>query len=709
MCAKRWKLLLLLGLCLALLCRCAVLELEGQTTASTPNLSLLRPGVYAPDAQAGGDAQADGAYYKLDLWLDGTQTMGGVNPNETSIYPHRSRAYREGGFHYFDLEQRPWYESVLKDMVLAAGERQVRALRYGNEIFSDEYLAAAGLAAQNATAEQLSSLRRDLMTYALTPTTEDFAAMTAENMTDSFYALGTPMLNQMARFRDSEGAELENPGRVAAMSDALDAQIAAIAAGEGERRGFLVARQADSFDCPLAYALRHMDTTRLNAVIVDTASVRRLSGLDAEGRNVSYFEELLRNEGLMTERGLSVGLIAFQLDYMGQISSICEAELAEPLLWGKPFVNGSNQVLGLDVMPRQLLALVIGPQSEVEAYLRELGRRLDAEESLRGERGPDRERLPYTVNGATVYGEPFAFAYKTAMLTPPTLGYYTQNTPGCTLSSSDGSAWDRRNGLDTVTLLPQADGAQPDRILTVTLPIQPEAGVRLDTLTAERNGAAEVLGSLVLTDTLENTLGGAYQPAQGEQSITLRDKVYVYRRQERPFADAPGISPFTLAGLRLSEDEKALRLDLRVDGDRLVQGYYRVQLLVDVTGEATTWQPIPWVDGYLTGAEDASGALDDGSLNADVSSDDVYRWETFTAAMARVERKKTYISELFRHAWGKRTERPYEGMTVPDCPPVYRLLRVRDLVNQFRAAGTRDVRPYVRFTLDVFVENRAEP
>ncbi len=704
---KRLTLALLLCLCAALLCGCAVWELEGETTSSVPNLSLLRPGAYIDQDDGRGDVASEGAYYRVDLWLDASQNMGGVNPSDVSIYPHRNRNYREGGFHYQDEKQKPWYESVLMDLTMATGDKQVRVLRYGNEVLADDYLLGAGLADPGATEEKLASLRRDLMTYALSPTADDFAAMSCEDMSVSFYGLGTPMLNQMARFADTDGAALENPGMVGAMSDALDAQISAIAADEGLRRGFLIDHDSDAYSCPLMYALQQMDFGRLNIVVADTASIRRLSGMDDQGQGIAYYEELFRDAGLMTDRGLSVGLMALRLDYMGQISSICSADLAEPLVWGKPQPDNSSNTIQLGVMPRELLVLVIGPQADVEAYMGDLSHRLDTDESLQGERGPEeKKRLVYARDGQTLYSERFTFDYETAILTPPTLGYYTQNTPDVVLAASDESEWTRRNGLDTVVLAPDADGKQADRTLTVTLPIRAESYMRLAELTAAQNGDITVRSSLTLVDSLANTPDSAYQPSDDEQCVTLRDTVYVYRHEELPFEDSPSKSPFTLVGLSVDELETQLTLTVRVDGDKLAEGYYRLQLAVDVPGVVTRWPSIPWIDGYLN--SDA-GLTDDGSLNADVTADDVYRWETFAEAVARTERQRTYIVEQFRHAWGKYNERPYDGMAIPDCPPVEKLLQARDLINQLRAAATQETQPYVRFTLDVFADNRTEP
>lgn len=136
--------------------------------------------------------------------------MGGVNEHEDSIYPRASAKYRQGGFHYRYQDQVGWYENVLKDVLTAAEGSRTRLLRAGNERLTDDFLRSQGF---DGTEEQLRSFRRDLLTYAVDPMPDVFSAFSSEKMTDSFYALGSPLMNQMERFAGDGGALLENPGR----------------------------------------------------------------------------------------------------------------------------------------------------------------------------------------------------------------------------------------------------------------------------------------------------------------------------------------------------------------------------------------------------------------------------------------------------------------------------------------------------------------
>ena len=49
------------------------------------------------------------------------------------------------------------------------------------------------------------------------------------------------------------------------------------------------------------------------------------------------------------------------------------------------------------------------------------------------------------------------------------------------------------------------------------------------------------------------------------------------------------------------------------------------------------------------------------------------------------------------------TDKLYHGLTVPDFPPVYRNVRLKDLVDQLRAAAASDQSPLIRYAFEVFV------
>ncbi|MEG2481556.1 MAG: hypothetical protein RSB06_05955, partial [Clostridia bacterium] len=95
------KKLCLLLLCCALfcLCSCSVLAPVDVPASAAPNLHLLAMPPYEDQELPAAPAQSADPL-RVDLWLDASQLMGGINPNQNSLYPHSSRKYREGGFHY---------------------------------------------------------------------------------------------------------------------------------------------------------------------------------------------------------------------------------------------------------------------------------------------------------------------------------------------------------------------------------------------------------------------------------------------------------------------------------------------------------------------------------------------------------------------------------------------------------------------------------
>lgn len=207
------------------------------------------------------ETPASGAPLLVDLWLDASQVMGGINIHEESVYPHFSRKYREGGFHYRYGSQVGMYEGVLRACWPAAEGSRVRVLRAGNERLPDETLDALA----GSGAEARASVTRDLLTCAVNPLPSFFAGLSAEDMEGSFYDLGTPMLN---RLRALDASSLENPSLAPAMADALDAQIAAIQSGETD--GYVADGDADA---PLMYALENLDLTRLSVITCDPATL----------------------------------------------------------------------------------------------------------------------------------------------------------------------------------------------------------------------------------------------------------------------------------------------------------------------------------------------------------------------------------------------------------------------------------------------------
>ena len=132
-----WTLLAAMLFCLT---GCAALD-SLSVSAVQPDLRLLSRPVYEEPSKP--VITEESGAYQLDLWLDASQTMGGINPQTESMYPHASRRYREGGFHYRFENTTGMYETVLRCMLSSAEGSRVRLLRCGNERLPDAFLKSA--------------------------------------------------------------------------------------------------------------------------------------------------------------------------------------------------------------------------------------------------------------------------------------------------------------------------------------------------------------------------------------------------------------------------------------------------------------------------------------------------------------------------------------------------------------------------------------
>ncbi len=694
---RRAALFALLLLALVALSACDALD-EPAPQAAGPNLALVSLPAWhdgsAPAAQAQTD---DDGYALVDFWLDGTQNMGGINTSVASMYPHMGKKYREGGFHYHYNARAGWYENLLGDFLTAAGDARVRTIRYGNETIPDAALAGYGL--NRDAADERASVWRDLHTVAQETDAGFFKRMGAEDMQKSFYALGAP--DWLARAATLDAQLLENPALRDAMAGAQAAQVNAIAEGDG---AYLLAAGRDEVQCALYDALPNLDLRRLSVITIDPASVRRVSGADDTGKTIAYYEQLLRQMGVF-DAGLCVGVLDFQLDYLGQLSTFTTADLSEPLLWGRVILDEKKQTFeNLGVMPRRLLTLVVGTRARVDDFITNLDTAINGDRALRGLRGPENGELAYAADGQTVTQQPFGFAWNHTVIARPGMGYYTQATAGAALAEAavggtgtDAAAADAtgdakpaamsqatttvaESGLPRITLAADAQGAQPDRTLAISLPIEAGAdGASLDVsrLTgASLTAVSSVLLSEVLPSTPQNAAASA-----GVQAIAYRDKVY-------RFAEGAQGDAFTLQGI--AEEGGRLVVTFAVDGGLLRTGYYRLHVAADATGEQVAWQAVPWIDGEQ-------------SVSASVSDAQVYEWETFATAMTEYDRDSKALPRMFQHAWGPFTEKLYHGLRVPDFPPVYRSVRLKELFAQLRAAAASDVSPLIRYTFEVFV------
>ena len=162
--------------------------------------------------------------------------------------------------------------------------------------------------------------------------------------------------------------------------------------------------------------------------------------------------------------------------------------------------------------------------------------------------------------------------------------------------------------------------------------------------------------------------------------IALRDKLYIYRHQESGAA-------FRVA--KTEADGDALVFTL-VSDKPLEPGYYHLHLSADYAAGAVAWETEPWVS----------------ECSATLSNEQISTWETFTSLMATHERKRENIARTFQHAWGPAADGKYHGMAYPDCPPVYKAPGLSELVKQLQRAADLKQSPCLRYTFDIFVDNR---
>lgn len=686
--------LLLLGLLLAAACAaltaCSVVEQFSPQTAQEvggPNLNLISLTPYIdPEVETTAQSTDDVTYTTVDLWLDATQNMGGINTNEDSIYPHSGKKYREGGFHYRYGDDVGWYENVLRAFLSISGENNVRVLRNGNETMSDAFLTGYRLPASGSDAGR--SVWRDMHTCAIGATSSLFKQMSAENMSDSFYSLGSPTwLNRLATLNSMQ---LENPDLAGLMSDALNAQMNGIAAGEA---GFAYKLENDSDrkQCALYSAIENLDLSRLSIITVDPTSVTVLSEQTIGSDPVDYYVELLNERGVF-QAGLCVGVLDFQLDYIGQMTTLSTAHFSEPLLWGRLLVTKNNQFMGLGAMPRRLITLVIGTRARVETLISRLQTAFDKDPELSEERGPSKGELSYTANGQTVVQQPFGFEWNHTLIVRPSMGFYSQHTQGATLTvteasgTQEGTQWPAAepDGLLRLTFSPDAEGAQPDQTLVVRFPITSNAdGAKLD-INRLVDMQLSASSSLLMERTVANTAQNRASVAEGEKLIPYRDLIYVFK--EGAQSDA-----FTLQSIVQEGDE--LVCQIAVNGDLLKVGYYRLLLSADATGDQVAWDAVPWIDGEQT-------------VSTTVNPDELQRWVEFTALITKYERGKSWIPPRFQSAWGDSTESYHGEDHVPDFPPVYRSIGLQTLTEQLRKAASSETSSLIRYVFEVYVPNR---
>lgn len=656
---NRSRLLCLLMLLCLLLCLtgCAVWKEMNRTESEVrPDLRLLQRPTYH-SAQEAAEVSASSSALRLDLWLDATQVMGGINPNEESMYPHFSRMYREGGFHYRTADGVGLYEELLHCMLTSVEGSRVRLLRYGSERITDAFLLQERVAQKNASADELRSIRRDMLTYAIDPMPTVFEALSSDSMENSFYALGTRMFNRM---RPLNGRLLENPALENDMDQALDELIQRI---RNDEPG--VTAVGDDMDYALLYALENIDLNRLSVITCDPAAIRRPSAVTSEGVPVNLIETALRKRGVY-DAGLSVGVYAFTLDYMGQLSSFGAADLSEPLLWGRMKYNPeTRQSEGTLPMPRTLLTFVIGRPEQVQQFVSSLEETLSQSAVLKEKRGPAEGELSYNTNGQTVVQQPFTFDWEYAQFDRPEVEVFTQQDNGFVLKAELA---DNTGDLPMVILSAANDG-KADSSFTLQLPAS-IASVP----SALCNVKLEVQSALLLSEIAEND-PDTVVPANA-QTIALRDRLYIFTPQEKPE------NPFACSGVN-----ESWCVNIRADASALTPGYYRLCLTADLDGSTLLWNEIPWI----------------AQKNASLNNTQIALWEAFSQVLTEFERDRSTPSNPFQHAWGDAAFTSYRGTEVPAFPPVVKAPGLSEVVDQIRSAAGIETAPRLTYVFDVFV------
>ncbi len=679
------RLTLFLCLCLSLtLTSCTMPQAvetflsDASSDVSTPDLRLLRPPAFEEEEiMTSVPSEAAANPLRVDLWLDASQVMGGINPAEESMYPHMSRKFREGGFHYRYGSDVGMYESVLRCMLSAAEGSRVRLLRYGNERLPDAFLEQTGVAAQTANADSLRSLRRDMLTFAIDPMPTVFSDLSAEDMTDSFYSLGSPMLTALSSVNR---AALENPDAAEKMLLALEQQRERFLSGETEG----VAAIGDDEDYPLLYALDNIDLTRLSVITCDPASIRRLSTVGADGTPHRLVQDILTRRGVFDE-GLCVGLYALTLDYMGEIASFGPADFSEPFIWGRLAYNSStHKSTGVLPMPRTLLVILVGQSEQLSAYTRALDEQMSLSDALSQPRGPENGELTYMQGGVTVTQEPFSFESRYTSFARPELVCQTHLSSGVELSCENGVI-SMADGRTTVTLSPGPDGRLDSDTFTLTVPITSLSNGAQADLTQLSEAEISVQTALLLSEILPST--EEISSEAGTQVIALRDKLYVFRQTDDPFEGDPASLPFALSSVALSPDGQSLLFSMRADGEKLRAGYYRLCVSASISGDQIIWETAPWI----------------GALDVTLTNEQVAAWESFTQLITQHDRKSALIPKQFQHAWGPLNEGGYHGAVIPDIPPVTRVPWLKELVSQLQDAANVESLPLLQYTFDVFV------
>jgi hypothetical protein len=777
-----------------------------QDSALRPDMRLLAD-AWSPiaDADGGSGGRPQGptrAGINVDIWLDATPNVGGINLAEgDSVFDGMKKDDTvSGGFQYKDDKSedppKPFYLSVLRSfLTTAAGSRVVRVLRYNDEIFPDAFLAEQGVVSDAEAASKpdvLRSVRRDLMTYAVNPNLDLF-----DQPNDAFYSVGNRANSRMeAVVSAGVPGYPENPGRLENMGKVQEerVRIGEAAGFQGDydlRAGGLTAAplryadfrldmQDEPAASPLYYALDNMRLDHLNVSTCDTLGlkpVEALSGNEEEGKfaYIQLYQELLQSRGVFSKERLQVEFIAVNLDYCGFISQVYGRTLAEPFRWGRSVsdtVKDKKRTSRKEidkrfvVAPRPILILLIGPKEAVEKYKGDLQNRWDADGLFQQERARNWRRKmkiesdtgPVEFSYGGIVQPLIPFSFDSVFHTVAQTGVEAYDIgDDYTLTLRDSRTGQtqpaRREGdWNLLTIHPDDQGRYAGDLGNTT-PYAIELSVEAPPLqndaeiTAEmvQGAEARVIRQLTLApgDASENAPGG--EPVV----IAVRDKKYVYSLREGTEAEG---SPFRMAtgSPRLKNGRYVFEIAVN-GGAELQPGYYRIQVRADlnivkglqalplpawlhkVEGEVpkrpvvvtrywgVTYKNPRTVDSVLYLGVPVAAWAERSVYRAD-AWDDAITWD-YTPNPLELQRWVAVATNLHNGNWPKKNEYPLlhawgtteRTITLqdkkstyplsPDIPPVFRLLQVSKLAEQFSKAADGADQAFIDITFDVFVSN----
>lgn len=635
-----------------LLCLLVNAALAGAPDMRT--LTYTAPAAYEVQAEeAGVDANR---VIPVDVWLDATPNMGGINVIADSLLPSaRGSAHYEGGFHYRYVEGRTelhgWYVDLLEALPELMGPQRsrLRVLRYDDGLFSEELLEQYGLT-------DTPSVQRDLHTWATDASAETFTAM-VEPDARQFYTPGSAAANR------AKSVTLEN---AAQREDVYAAQAAGLALHREGRE--LVQREAG--EAHLMMALSSLDPDHLSLITVDTWSLGRMTQVQ-DGTVVDSIAPLLEASGLFQQQDLSMTVFALRMDYVGAISSFAWEQPAEALQWGR-LTNGSGKWREC-AMPRCMLLLVAGHAAEVA----EMSRRLEtlfSSEAFAGQRGfqdgdGQAALVNYFYEDQRYTRTAFDFAYvredipRAKRLTCQTLSAVTEVTQNGTVKA-----------IGETLVAASQGGRYADQEITLQFPLPETGGVKLDAAALEQAVRAELIGSLTLTETYQNTPANrAALDAAGTQYVAYRDQMYAFAPLEN----------MTGAAVTAAVDGQTVRVTLHLAGASLTPGWRTFRLTMNIPAEA--WQ-MPNGFAWLQD-NDLSGAADAGKWNYAYSEKLPAAWLTLPQKIHDASgTTRRELANTLRHAWCIGTESQTLGMT-PNIPPVFRLLGAEELVRQLRQSA----------------------